>query len=91
MKGFKGLLKESTIPASIEDYNYQMSNLSKEETNLPMVIWIESNTRTSQHDTPSLKFANSYSNKQREIDDLIKVWNQEITPAQFVIKINEQK
>ena len=116
------------IPASIEDYNYQMTNLSKDETNLPMVIWIESNTRTSQHDTPSLKFANSYSNKQLEIDlipvsiaqnpeiliqnptlnisqsdlniliewikrhydDLIKVWTQDITPSQFVIKINEQ-
>lgn len=105
-----------------DDYICEMTNLSKAETNLPMVVWIESNTRDTHHNTPRLKFANSYSNKQKEgdlipisierepkiliknpelkisqsdlniliewikrhYDDLIKVWNQDISPMQFL-------
>lgn len=59
MKSLKGFIKEEQ---ENEDLMLEMSNLAQKHTDLPMVIWIES-CRQTKHNTPRLKFANSYSTK----------------------------
>lgn len=45
-----------------EDIMLEMSNFGQKHTNLPMVVWIES-CRQTEHNTPRMKFANSYSQR----------------------------
>lgn len=39
----------------------EMSNFSKDDTSLPMIVWIQVKT-TTQHNMPRMKFANNNSN-----------------------------
>lgn len=52
------------MKALIEELNddllYEMGNLSKSTTNLPMVVWIQVKNPT-RHDIPQMKFANNTS------------------------------
>lgn len=108
-----------------DDLMLEMSNLSQKDTNLPMIVWIES-CRQTKHNVPRLKFENGYSKKlipkelipisidknnpeilvdgfrlkikqkdldvlkewiKKHYDDLIGVWNYEISVGEFVRRI----
>lgn len=45
----------------------EMANLSKEDTNLPMIVWIQVESE-SQHNAPRIKFANNTSNSLKPTD-----------------------
>lgn len=76
-----------------QDFIFEMANLSKDETKLPMTIWIESNVRSTHHNKPRMKFANSYSPKQN-INDLIPISidkeNPEILIKNYKLKISSK-
>lgn len=116
------------IEAIIEDYFdnqslFEMANLSVDETNLPIVVWI-SIKPDENHKIPRIKFSNTESTKMStdnlvpisisdnpviltkntilnipnkklnkvkqwiilNKDSLMKAWNGDITPTQFVTK-----
>lgn len=55
------ILQEMLHDALFGDSLLEMANLSKSDTSLPMVIWIQTK-QPMKHNTPRMKFANNYSN-----------------------------
>lgn len=116
------------IKTLIDDYFdnqslFEMANLSTDETDLPVVVWISIKS-DENHKIPRIKFSNTESSKMstdilvpisisdtpvilskntvlnisnkklnkvkqwiiKNKEALLRVWNGEITPTQFVIK-----
>lgn len=61
-EGLTSRLAEMVDDSLNEDCLFEMANISKKKTKLPVIVWVQTKIRT-RHESPRIKFLNSTANK----------------------------